>query len=503
MSKTTQRKQSHAPKPKPKPEAPKSKTWIPILLCVVLAAIPFSLGKYFEFNSPGVFDSGAYVHSAAKILNGAEIGVDEKPSAQVGTLLMNMLGVWIFGYSDMGPKLMQMCLQIAALTLMFLALRKAFGIGAAGLGIFITAFYLSSPLLAKFGNVKEQFMITFMIMGVSCFVLYLCSGRWWWAVLAGATLAWGPLFKQTALSAVGGVGVFVLLQPLLKNNSWKQMGRDIGLLLAGVVVGIGPLYVWMLAGQVQMTMPYAFLYNILLKPLLSSGDTAGPATAGYVSTSRSLIPFSEQWPRVLRYYGVVGMPIVLALGAIGVRLYRWIKTRLGKEVWVKQEHERLVLLLAGWWFLDMAFVWISPRSYEQYYLPLNASAAMLSGYLVAMFVAAYQHSVRKPRWTAIGCSAFAVMVLMSWHVVFGIKKSPHSGTKYPEARKGYVQTKKQIDARRKPGARRGAWEVLSEYIRTNSEPDDRMYVWGWYPGINVEAQRLSPASRAFEANMHV
>ena len=36
---------------------------------VVLAGIPFGLGKYFEFNSPGPFDSGAYVYSAAHILS--------------------------------------------------------------------------------------------------------------------------------------------------------------------------------------------------------------------------------------------------------------------------------------------------------------------------------------------------------------------------------------------------------------------------------------------------
>ena len=33
----------------------------------------------------------------------------------------------------------------------------------------------------------------------------------------------------------------------------------------------------------------------------------------------------------------------------------------------------------------MAFVWISPHSYEQYYLPLNASSAVLGSYLVGLY----------------------------------------------------------------------------------------------------------------------
>ena len=52
------------------------------------------------------------------------------------------------------------------------------------------------PLMAKYGNVKEQHMIAFMIMGVSFFVLYQLDGKWWIACLAGACIAWAPLFSS-------------------------------------------------------------------------------------------------------------------------------------------------------------------------------------------------------------------------------------------------------------------------------------------------------------------
>jgi len=81
-----------------------NKTKIPILLLIaILAGIPFALGKYIEFNTPGAFDSGSYVYSAAHIVSGAEIGVDEKPSARMGTLLVNMAGVRLFGFNEHSP----------------------------------------------------------------------------------------------------------------------------------------------------------------------------------------------------------------------------------------------------------------------------------------------------------------------------------------------------------------------------------------------------------------
>ena len=146
------------------------------------------------------------------------------PSAQPGTLLVNMLGVKLFGFSELGPKLIQAFLQAVALVLMFFTMRKLYGMLAASIGVIVASLYLSAPLIAKFGNVKEQHMIAFMVIGVACYVLRQLGGKWWLAVLAGAALGWAPMFKQTAVSAIGAVGLFVLIQPLFKWRSSKKPG---------------------------------------------------------------------------------------------------------------------------------------------------------------------------------------------------------------------------------------------------------------------------------------
>ena len=158
---------------------------VSVVITLVLGGIPFGLGKYIEFNTPGPFDSGAFVYSAQHLLQGAKLGTEEQSSARPNTLLANVVGVKLFGFSEFGPKLVQMALQLGALGFMFYVLRKVFGSIAAVVGTTVAAVYLSAPLIAKFGNVKEQFMIPFMIAAACCFLLYGFSQKRLWLILSG------------------------------------------------------------------------------------------------------------------------------------------------------------------------------------------------------------------------------------------------------------------------------------------------------------------------------
>ncbi len=496
MSKSSAK--SHAPGKGPRHILTKNKAGreaILIILAIIMAGVPFCLGKYFELNSPGPFDSGSYVYSAAHILNGAKIGVDEKPSAQPGTLLVNILGVWIFGFSEVGAKLLQGMLQAAALVLMFIAMRRLFCTLAATVAVIVASVYLSAPLIAKYGNVKEQYMIAFMVLGISSFALGQLTGRRLWTILCGAFLIWAPLFKPTGLSAAGAIGLFVIAQPFLKNRTVRQTFIDIGLLILGAAISIAPLYIWIFAAHVQMRLPYSFVWGQISKFLPSAGGAQAEVARAYVGTSRNLVPFSEQWPRVMRYYGLLILPITLAAGSVVARLAVWFRARFDKGgSQDAADCGRFVLLFGLWWFLDMAFVWISPRSYEQYYLPLNASAAMLSGYIVTLY---WRKLTGGPKetWSFVGIGALLVMIIMCWNIFAGIKTSPHTGFDYGGKRRGYLQKYREILMRRQRDLK-GPWEIVGDYIRNHSHPSDKIYVWGWYPGIYVEAQRFSSASKA-------
>jgi len=509
----------------------------------VFAGIPFVLGKYFELKQPDPFDSGSYVYSAQHVLSGARVGYEEKPSAQAGTLLVNMLGVALTGYNETGAKVLQGLFQAAALAFMFVTIRRLYGSLAAVISVVVASVYLSAPVIAKFGNVKEQFMIALMVMGVCSFVWYRLTGKWWWALLTGALLVGGPMFKQTGVSAIAAVGLFVLAGPVLYRYAWKKVGKDILLLVAGAAITVTPICVWYASmGTPVYYWPYSFALGPVLKLtgadfryVADTGKThestaqaekkesvegAPPSTRGqdardtqndsfilrllpgYVSDSwRMLGPAErkEALRRVFRYYGVLILPIALALGAVAARIVVRLRgRRAGPQAAIEEDPGRFVLLFGLWWFFDMGFCFVSPHSYEQYYLPLNASSAMLGGYFVGLYAHRFQADRDKTRWIVLGLLGLLAMIAMSWHIFFGLSYWPHTGTPATGGRiKGYVQKWQEVRADQSY-----AWSTIGDYIRENSQPSDPIYVWGWFPGIYVQAQRMSPAPKAFEGMMH-
>jgi hypothetical protein len=46
------------------------------------------------------------------------------------------------------------------------------------------------------------------------------------------------------------------------------------------------------------------------------------------------------------------------------------------------------------------------------------------------------------------------------------------------------------------------WKMVGHFIALNSAAQDRIYVWGWFPGIYVTACRLAPINNPSESEMH-
>ncbi len=492
------------------------------IVIFIAIAIPFCMGKYCELNIPGPFDSSSYVYSAQHILHGAAIGTEELPSAQSGTLLMNILGVWIFGlfgmgFSDIGPKVIQALLQASALGLIYYALKQLYSRSAAFVATLSACFYLSAPVIAKFGNVKEQFMIAFMMLGIGCFILRLKKEHWLWGLLAGMFLSWGPLFKQTGISAIGAVVIFFIIAAILKLRTIKIIMNDIALLLLGAAIAIGPIYAWIVIGNLSLTMPYGFIWDIfanLFAKLFSAKEATksggGVLPSGYVEQSRSGIDLATQARFVFGYYRLLSLPIAMAIASILIVKFRilsgWLRRGVKPTINIT---DGVVFLLATWWLLDMAFVWISPRPYEQYYLPLCASGSIAGAYSIWILGKRTCESlpVNKMLWRSLYAIVISTMIVLAWPIMFGLTKSPYSGKEYKDSKgnihrkRGYLQKIKEANSHRRGNL--SQWENVGEYINKHTSKEDSIYVWGWVPGIYVKAQRFAPVPKAFESNMHV
>jgi hypothetical protein len=223
-------------------------------------------------------------------------------------------------------------------------------------------------------------------------------------------------------------------------------------------------------------------------------------TSGYTGKSREQLGLKEQSKKVFRFYLVLILPVSIALISLFAAAARGVLRLLGK-LKKTTAPDRIVIFLIVWWLLDMAFVWISPRSYEQYYLPLTASAAMLGGYVCFLFSRSLAASANKIPWRIAGIAAVVCMTFMTVHIFRGWHTSQHTGRRYENKRYGFKQSFNRVAARKKGNI--GQWEKVAAYIKDRTVKDDYIYVWGWFPGIYVQAQRFCPAKKAYESEMNV
>lgn len=592
---------------------------VPIILAVVLAMIPFCYGKYLEFGTDGPYDGSLNVYSAKSLLNGQKMGVDISPSARPATLLVNVIGVGLFGFSELGPKLIQMLMQITALGLMYYTIRRIYGSLAACVSLFMCAFYLSCPPFAKFGNVKEQYMIACMIITACGVMLRYFNGSPKWLMLSGAMAINIYFFKPTGVSVIASVVIYMLVQLVLRRCSINDFFNDMLLLIEGAFIGLVPLFImyfWqgqlkkffgfipvqcvLLGGalilaalgvcrligycrgnwqraKIWVVCGLVLLLVVVLMPWGKLGDTDESKTfigntpvgifvagvkasydkvwqqafpsGGYVKGSRKSTTFKSQYANVVGFLRSFIVPIGLSLLAIGWRFKVGVKKLLSRheqmQTVVSEEEkiaESFVVLLAVWWLLDMLLVWMSPRSYVEYFLPLNGSAAMLGAYAISKYrLKPGGFIVLMGLWILLEY-VFAWVIPVDGFPYIGLRSSGSSSefwvrfwvctsiavglvflnlimkkNRMQLARatliglacicvcfwwneaniKTFAQRVENIEARDS-----GPWQQAGLYIGNNSEEGDGLYVWGWMPGIYVKAQRFSPTKKPSYSDMH-
>jgi len=106
-------------------------------------------------------------------------------------------------------------------------------LGGSG-GVIIASIYLSAPLIAKFGNVKEQYMIACNGDGLcSCFVLHSLAAGGGRCSLQAVFLRGCRYSRRRLFGDSKQWGCLLFVQLILRHRSLKQTAKDIGLLAAG------------------------------------------------------------------------------------------------------------------------------------------------------------------------------------------------------------------------------------------------------------------------------
>ena len=248
-----------------------------IILVAILAGIPFVLGRYFEFNFPDPYDSAANVYSAQHILNGAKIGVDENPSARsrnIAGQYARSAAVWVqriraeadSDHYAGGRIYPDVCRDEENFRQIAGGCR-----GNRRCDLYVIAAHRQVR--------QRQRAVYDSVYGDGGKLAdYAAIGREMVAWFSGRRRSprGRTLFKETGVSAIGAMGLFVIVQPIFKHRTWKQTGIDIMLLLAGAAASMAPLYIWIIGWHVQMALPFYFVWDAIAG-LIPKASARGPA----------------------------------------------------------------------------------------------------------------------------------------------------------------------------------------------------------------------------------
>ena len=169
--------------------------------------------KYMELNSPDPFDSAPCIPPGTS--SRARLGVDEAAALARHPHGQSHRRCGCSASTKRVPRSSRACCRPALMLMFYIAALTATWRRWSPQPLPLSI--CPPPLIAKYGNVKEQHMIAFMIVAACCFLLYQQSGRWWLAVCARC--GGKCLLLQTDRRPLSSPSVCtMLLQPLMKRS---------------------------------------------------------------------------------------------------------------------------------------------------------------------------------------------------------------------------------------------------------------------------------------------
>ncbi len=305
-----------------------------------------------------------------------------------------------------------------------------------GMVIICVLFVMLSTLPLLEGNIAngEIFMIMPVTAAMWLFWKNQASGSFKSLLGVGGLLAFGFLFKVTAVFEAGAVGIFLLFyQPISKSLVDKRVwGLILGFGLP-IIVSIGLAYLW---GAGEIYVRSALLQNI---------DYLSSWTGG---SSRGL------------------------LGRAGL-----IFTLIGLVFLMRNKLNRSFIFLTIWLLMSLLGALLSSRPYPHYLLQITASFTLLIG--------AVTLTRRALAWFVVAITtAFAAWQIKtvnfwyyrSWPYYFNFLQYATGKISKPEYDNFFQGVSRN--------------KAISGYVRQHTQPGEQVFVWGTEPAIYVLTNRL-------------
>jgi hypothetical protein len=449
-------------------------------LLALLAFVALVLVRVPSIAQPPGGDQGLYLYGGQRLLAGDltyRDAWDQKPPAIHATYAL-MWAAWPDGRV---VALTDLVVSLGIAGLLFLLARRLTGSAGAGVTVALLYLLLANPAHTRLGGARiraqcELFIGFWIALGLHALLKAsdedeptprASAFRWRWSLWGGVCLGIAGLYKYNALSALLPAVAVLAVGRLAMRDSRPLPGRLVSAwlpLVGGVALPIlATIAAFASAGILDDLYHATFTYN-----LLYSGETYRSA----VDVLRYLVTFPVQysWIDSLWWMGGLGCVILLGRALAAPRL--WLV-----PLWVVAACVSIAVN--------------GSRGLPQYFVQAWPPLALAAGLGLAW---AWRHLGLVPRTVLLVLLATGVWRVTTIPKAIDYTVHDFRGLTHQLPREAYLER----FGRRESGDKFSALaiEELAGYLRANSAPGERVFVFGFSPFALTLADRVS-ASRFY------
>ncbi|MFH1131659.1 MAG: glycosyltransferase family 39 protein [Pseudomonadota bacterium] len=437
-----------------------SSTVCRILLTLICLAILAGLGAWIRWPATKVNsfrnEDVAGITYNADLLGRAMVPmVDSLEMKAPGSFFVTW-GVWsVWGRSIQALESFGVAWAILAAFGVFFAGRMMFGFVPGFLAAILYTLY--APYMDSMTVNYNSWMLPAYVWCTVFFIGGLKSGRLWWFVACGISLALAALLKRQGAVLFPLFVVVIWFAPYLTMPlGWPQMRRRGAFIayLAGVAVGFLPIVIFYLAkGNIGSLITNFFF-----------------SESGWRYVGGEL-DWSDKFERLedgfLGFWKFMLLPAIFAtLTIVSVPLER------------KRGLALLGLLLGGHFFCSLIGLSLGFRFYKGYYLQALPAAIWLACHPDGPLLRWFQKETWPSNWR-LGLGRVGQIVLVAILVAVAGQRGLNDLKYERRGRTGFNRFQKEA-------------EMIAQFVRDNTTAKDRIWVWGrWAWPIYFHANRLS------------
>ncbi len=399
------------------------------------------------FSYPGR-DGGIFLYIGSLILKGKIPYLDVWENKGPLVFYINALGLAFSNGSRWGVWLLEFLFIFVAAWIGYLTLKRTMGLIPALIGTFV--WVIAAGNVLQGGNFSEEYSLLFSFMALFAFLKSLEKpGSKLFPLLIGVSLGLNILLRPNNISIqLAAMAAYFLIAVF--SREWRLLLQRIIFAAAGAVLILIPVVVYFtLHGALTEMINVVLIFNFQY----SGGKDFSGFLGGLINASNSIGMF---------FVVVAAAGYLLALGSLVKR--EALETTTGSF---------LLVLLIGW-PLEAFLSTLSGRNYEHYFIGWAPYVGMFVAYAVFLVLNRFSQGIEK--------YALAILLIL---VFITVGSRITAWRDYGRTVAGlFSPSKTELEY----------VDPVAVYIRENTSPQDKVFIWGFRPVINFVSGREAPVS---------